>query len=153
MSDSTTAVITAIRTRLLNFAPTTGTKLSTSLGTRLYRNTAPTVVTYPYGVLRLQPMAGNDDSGLEKRASLELALFHRPTGNTSALTGIADVAEQALWQWLRIEDASGPFIKFYGRAHAVPVPYSGEAVDTDLVHYVLTFPLWYRPAYLHQYAT
>lgn len=153
MSDSTTAVITAIRTRLLNFTPATGTKLSTSLGTRLYRNTAPTVVTYPYGVLRLQLLAGSDDSGLVKRGSLELALFHRPVSQIPALSAIADVAEQALWQWLRVEDASGPFIKFYGRAHAVPVVYSGEAVDTDLVHYVLTFPLWYRPAYLHQYAT
>lgn len=100
MSASTEALLTAARTRLLTFSPTTGTALSTALTGGLWVAQAPADVTYPYGLLRLMNRIQTEGyGGFRETGDLELVLLHKGREHEYDVEAMLDVADQAMLNW------------------------------------------------------
>lgn len=158
-TSSLTGVLQIIRTRLLSFAPATGSTLATQLGStasgagsdgKLYLNQAPDNITGFWGVLRLinAPQEGMD-GGLMLRCEAELILYAQGRTNQSAVERMADTVEQA-WLWYGYAEVNGTIIA--GKiTNRFPIPYQPPA-DRELVAIRLVLPFRTTPQFLVQYA-
>jgi hypothetical protein len=150
MSASTTALLTTIRTRLLDFVPADGgATLGTRLGNRLYETQAPADTLSPYGVYRLMNRIETDGfAGMRETGDVEVMLFTRPRSEAATLDAAADVADQALLSWAQVTDGI-TFARFRTRDMLPPAP---DPWDRELVVVRLVFPVVVWPTYRTQYA-
>lgn len=158
MSDSTTAILVAIRERLLTFTPATGDTLATMLGSttegagsdgKLYLAQAPDGVQHPYGLLRLIDLIPQGEDGRYMlRGVTELQFFHRPRRNMALCESYADRASEAWLRWVSPTDGLSA-LRVEGRA---TITYT-EPADRELVQVRLLLPFRSTPAYLAQYAS
>lgn len=104
MSDRTTKLYGAIRTRLLTYDPL-GSEPALShaslLNGRLYTLEAPDDAVSPFAVQRLQSRrtGPGDDGRLRERGELEMQVFGRPRSALLLIERIADIMEEALHGW------------------------------------------------------
>lgn len=158
------ALSQAVRTRLLSFTPATGSTLASLLGTasgaasdgKLYLESAPDGVSYPYGVLRYMNQSQRGDDGRFLRDFLfEVTFYDRPrTGHSSTpdevVNSLADTAEQALLRWVSSTDP----IRSLGTDSRLPINYADAPapLDRDLRAVRLLFRVRGSPTFLAQYA-
>jgi hypothetical protein len=148
MSDSTQALTTAARTRLLSFAPLSGATLDTRLGGRLYIVQAPADAVYPYGVLRLMNrMQSEGYQNVRETGDLELLLLHRGRAHQWEVEEALDVADQAMLGWW--DTATGA--RWARHRVRDMLPAAPDPMDRELVvgRWVMGFTHW--PHYLTQY--
>lgn len=154
MTDSTYDLLALIRTRLLDFTPTSGDDLGTRLGQRLYYEQAPAAGSvapkYPYGIYRLTNRLETDGfAGMRETGDLEVQLYGRPRGTALAVVeGCADVIDQALLDWNGITD--GIVFSRFRLRDTLPVP--PDPMDREVVTVRLLFPVVLWPTYRTDYA-
>ena len=172
-TNSTDGVLDIIRTRLLTFVPNQNLPggdtrtLATRLGTynaggvdvpRLWLEAAPDDVDENpdtgialWGRMQMIPAKqAGDDGGFMKRGVLEVQLFGRPRTSASDLAGMADVVEQALFNW-RHFDSEGGYIKVVQGLVRTKVEYESPA-DRELYQVNLRNSISYIPHFLSQYS-
>jgi hypothetical protein len=154
MTDSTRDIVTAIRTRLLDFSPTGGgADLGTLLGDRLYYGQAPAAGSvaplFPYGVYRLTNRLETDGfAGMRETGDVEVLLFGRPRSTQWDVEACADLADQALLAWHHTTTGLH-FSRFRTRDTLPPAP---DPMDREVVLIRLLFPVVLWPTYRTQYA-
>lgn len=174
MSDtnSTDGVLEIIRQRLLTFVPNTNLvsgderTLADRLGTylaggveipRLWLEAAPddvdedsaTGITL-WGLMQIIPAKqAGDDGGFMLHGMLEVQLFGRPRTSASALSGMADVVQQALFGWLYTDTG---YIKMHGGLVRTKIEYQSPA-DRELYQINLRNDLSYMPTFITQYSS
>jgi hypothetical protein len=156
---SSDAVLAAIRTRLLTYAPVSGSTLAALLGTlagsgaggKLYLGKAPDTVTHPYGVMRLidQPNTGLD-GGFMVKGLVELMFFDRPRAShpstpRTLVNAMADRAEEAWRKWSTYSGDGAIMARAVESRFEVPYE---EPADVELAAVRLLLPFTASPQYL-----
>lgn len=141
-----------LRTRMLTFAPLTGSSVSSSLGERMYVVQAPDDATFPYGVMRIMNSQTNVNDGLGDRMEfdLEVMLYARPRSQQFTLEAVADVIQSSFLRY-RNAPTDGGFI-FSRQSQRDTIPMLTEPVDREVCTIMIRthFQAW--PAYLTQYS-
>jgi hypothetical protein len=139
---TTTALLAALRLRLLTFQPMDG---DDPLATRLVGGlgaTVPDGASFPYGALRLMNHAASCND-VRRTAQLEVQLYCQPRENLGELEAIADVVEQALHGYA---DSAGGLVKCRlsdrDTLPRFPKPADAELGAIRLVFDLVTFPLF-----------
>jgi hypothetical protein len=155
--DSTPDLETALRTRLLTFAPLTGDTLPNTLGMttggagvdgKLYWEAAPDNSGPRWGVLRLQNRRSEGDGAERELAELEVTLFARPRSQKVTLETCADLCDQAMLRYT--EKTSLGLVGCWGRLRSTLPPFTSPA-DSEVVQIRTVYSLVIYPAYLTQY--
>ena len=148
---SWTDIYKAVRTRLLTFAPKTGSTVGTLLGNRLYILQGPDTAVFPYGIMRIQSgFQSGQYKGERLAGELEIMLFARPRSQQQALNLVADTCDQA---FLRYHDGSSAGLIFSRERMRNDLPAYGAEVDREVVQIQLLYQLVVWPTYLTQYAS
>jgi hypothetical protein len=167
-TETTDGLLAIIRTRLLYFEPSgTDTRtLADRLGTygvssvpRLWLETVPDDVAEDtstsvnlWGLMQLIPAKqAGDDGRFMRRGELEVRLFGRPRRAAAAISGMADVVEQALFAWVN-HSTEGGYIKALGGLTRTKILYD-EPSDRELGEIELRVNISYAPEFLTQYSS
>lgn len=145
-TDTTKAIIAAIETRLLTFAPLVGDTLATLLTSRLYTLAPPDDAVFPYVVLRLTNRASDPRvRAVRETMDVELTCWHRE--DVWALETIADTADQAMLGW---GDTTGG-IMFAQNRYRSPIPPGGAETDRTVIGILCRYPIVVWPTLLTRY--
>jgi hypothetical protein len=148
-TSTTGALYDATRIRLLTFQPTTGLTLAERLAGGLSLVTPPDDAPTPYGAIRFTDTRHRRSQRGRLTAEVEALWVHRPRSKTRELEGIADTADEALFQW---ESASNGLIVCTAFRRQTLPPFR-EASDPELVQIRTLYDLVIYPAFLTQYLT
>lgn len=165
-TESTDGLLEIIRQRLLTFVPmgTDTRTLGDRLGTygvnnvpRLWLETVPDDVSEDqtrqvtlWGLMQVIPSRqAGDDGRYLRRGELEVQLFGRPRRAAPELSGMADVAEQALFNWIN-HDSDGGYIKPLEGMTRTKIEYDTPA-DREMGQINLRVRISYAPQFLTQY--
>ncbi len=171
MSDtaSTDGLLRILRLFLLAFVPSgTDTRtLGDRLGTysaggvqvpRFWFEAAPDDVSETnagvnlWALMQLIPAkASGDDGGFMRRGDLEIQLFGRPRRSATDLSQMADIVEQALYQYLN-HATEGGYIKTMQGLTRSKIEYQSPS-DRELYQINLKVRISYIPQFLAQYSS
>jgi hypothetical protein len=152
MSDRTTNLYGAIRTRILDFDPTgSDGPLRSSLRGGMHTHSAPDNVPFPFALVRLQNRRNGrlDDSSLEEEGEVEILMFGRDRQQLVTVERAMDIAEEALLNWHT--DATGWFtLRELVSRNTMP-PYRSPA-EAEIVQVRAVWRYTWWPTYRSQYA-
>ena len=166
---STDGLLAIIRDRLLNFVPMGNDTrtLADRLGTysaggvaipRLWLETVPDDVAEDtstsvnlWGLMQMIPSRqAGDDGRFMRRGELEVQLFGRPRRAAAEISAMADIVEQAMFEWLH-HSAEGGYIKPLEGLTRTKIEYD-EPADRELGQINLRVRIAYLPQFLAQYS-
>ncbi len=159
--DSTTALQTTLRTRLLTFAPLTGVSLADTLGNSVTGSGADGALFWDHcrdditkliprwGILRLQNWVSGGDGQERQTGEMEVTFFGRPRSTQRVTLELcADLCDQAM---LRYEERTAlGLVGCWGRQRStMPVFTSPADAEVHQIRCVYTLVLW--PDFITQY--
>ena len=167
-TESTDGLLEIIRQRLLTFVPsgsdtrTLGDRLGTygvNAVPRLWLEVVPDDVSEDqstrvnlWGLMQMIPARqAGDDGGFMRRGELEVQLFGRPRRAASEISAMADLVEQALFQWLN-HTTEGGYIQPLEGLTRTKIEYS-EPADREMGQINLRVRISYAPTFLTQYSS
>ena len=155
-TDSTDALFTMLRTKLLSFAPLAGATLMTRLGgttlnnARLWKDNIPDNAAYPLGVMRIINRASSGQyNGERETFNLEIMLYGRPRSQAVAIEDAADVCDQAM---LRYSDSTSGLM-FSRERQRDTLPAFADPADREVVQVRLVYSAVVWPRMLTQYSS
>lgn len=149
-TDYTDALYDAIRIRMLTFQPADGgTTLAERLSGGLSLEVPPDDSPSPYVVIRFVDLRHRRGQRGRLTAECEAQFFHSPRSKTRELQRIADVADQAMFDW---EYSSGGLIVCTGYRRQT-LPAFSESADPEMIRVRTIYDLVIYPAFLTQYLT
>lgn len=152
MSQATTLMLGAIRTRVLDFNPAgSPAPLRGTLTGGLHTHAPPDNVVYPFGFLRLGARRTGelDDSALEEVGEVEVVLVGRHRQQLAEVEAAMDVCEQALLHWSTDSVGWLSIRRLVSRLTLPPLPQAANA-EIVQVRGVWRYTCW--PDYRTQYA-
>ena len=149
MSDTTKAIISAIRSRLLTHVPLGGEGTLQSRLTALHTTQAPDDADYRYAVLNVSRADSLGFSGFREDWNVEVQFFGRPRSQQWLVEGDADVADQAMRAWEKRTD--GIWLAGYRSRQTLPV--LNDAANRELVRVRCVYEVAVWPELFTQYVT
>lgn len=152
MSASSTALMGAIRTRILTFNPAGADEpLLQTLTGGLHTHSAPDNAAFPYGTLRLvgRRTGRLDDSRMEEEGELEIFFISRDRSRLATIERAMDIAEEALLNWST--DSVGWLSMRSLQTRSTVGPFSAPA-NAEIVQVRGLWRYTWWPAYRTQYA-
>lgn len=138
---------TLVAGALAYVAAGSGVALGTSLGNRLFRQSAPRDAAFPYLVFSLRsPQSPDGDQGLKLTYQLEAFAFNRPRSTQAETEGYADTFASYL-RTLR-DRSSGLLYVTDVVAESLPVPPSGSYIDPSIVQVRVTAKISAWPSFI-----